>query len=215
MNNRVILFDLDGTLTDPVEGITKSIQHALNELGKPIPETKDLHWCIGPPLLDSFKRILGDNDSEHAMEALMVYRERFSAIGKFENRVYDSIPEVLSLLNKRGFSLFVATSKPRVFAIDIINHFKLDQYFNRVYGSELNGDLIDKTELIDHIITKEGIDRKKSIMVGDRGHDILGAKNNGLSSIGVTYGYGTREELLDSGADWLASSPSGIPDIIS
>lgn len=210
MEKRVILFDLDGTLTDPVEGITRSIQYALKKLGKPVPEPEDLHWCIGPPLLESFRRLLRDNGSAQAQEALLIYRERFSQIGKFENRVYDGIQEVLSILNERGLSLFVATSKPTVYSIDIINHFKLASYFNRVYGSELNGDLVDKTELIDHIISTEDIDKRTAIMVGDRSHDIIGAKNNGLSTIGVTYGYGTREELLESGADQLASNPMEI-----
>jgi phosphoglycolate phosphatase len=215
MEKRVLLFDLDGTLTDPVEGITRSIQYTLRKLRKPAPDAEDLHWCIGPPLVESLKRILGDTGSGQVQEALLIYRERFSKIGKFENKVYDGIPEVLSLLNETGFSLFVATSKPTVYAIDIIKHFDLAPYFNRVYGSELNGDLVDKTELINHIISNEGINKNRVVMIGDRRHDIIGAKNNGLASIGVTYGYGTREELLDSGADWLATSPSDILNILS
>ena len=215
MKIRVILFDLDGTLTDPVEGITRSIQYALKKLRKPAPDSEDLHWCIGPPLIESFKRLLGGDGAGQAQEALQIYRERFEKIGKLENKVYDGIPEVLSLLNEKGFSLFVATSKPTVYSIDIIKHFDLAPYFNRVYGSELNGDLVDKTELIDHIISNEGIDKNTVVMIGDRSHDIIGAKNNGLASIGVTYGYGTREELLDSGADQLATSPSEILNILS
>ena len=215
MEKRVLLFDLDGTLTDSVEGITRSIQYALKKLRKPAPDPEDLHWCIGPPLIESLKRLLGDTGSGQVQEALIIYRERFSKIGKFENKVYDGIPEALSLLNEKGFSLFVATSKPTVYAIDIIKYFDLAPYFNRVYGSELNGDLVDKTELIDHIISNEGIDKNRVVMIGDRSHDMIGAKNNGLASIGVTYGYGTREELLDSGADQLASSPSDILNILS
>lgn len=201
--------------TDPAEGVTRSIQYALKKLSKPAPDSEDLHWCIGPPLLESFKRLLGDNGSGQEQEALQIYRERFSKIGKFENKVYDGIPEVLSLLNEKGYSLFVATSKPTVYSIDIIEHFDLASYFNRVYGSELNGDFVDKTELIDHIISNEGMDKNSVVMIGDRSHDIIGAKNNGLESIGVTYGYGTREELLDSGADRLASGPSDILNILS
>ncbi len=215
MKKRVILFDLDGTLTDSEEGVTRSIQYALKRLRKPAPDSEDLNWCIGPPLIESFKRLLGDDGSGQAHEALLMYRERFDKIGKFENKVYDGIPEVLSLLNERGFSLFVATSKPRVYSVDIIKHFALVPYFNRVYGSELNGDLVDKTELIDHIISNEGIDKNRVVMIGDRSHDIIGAKNNGLASIGVTYGYGSRKELLDSGADHLASSPSDILNLLS
>jgi len=215
MNKRVTLFDLDGTLTDPVEGITRSIQYALKRLKKPAPDPEDLHWCIGPPLIESLKRLLGDTGSGQVQDALQIYRERFDKIGKFENKVYDGIPEVLSLLNEKGFSLFVATSKPRVYSIDIIKHFALAPYFIRVYGSELNGDLVNKTELINHIISNEGLDKNNAVMIGDRSHDIIGARNNGMASIGVTYGYGTREELLDSGADQLATSPSEILNILS
>ena len=215
MKKRVILFDLDGTLTDPVEGITRSIQYALKKLRKPAPETEDLHWCIGPPLIESFRRLLGDYGSGQVQEALLIYRERFNKIGKFENNVYDGIPEVLSQLKEKEFSLFVATSKPTVYSVDIIKYFDLAPYFNRVYGSELNGDLVDKTELVNHIISNEGIDKNRVVMIGDRSHDMIGAKNNGLTSIGVTYGYGTREELLDSGADRLATSPSDILNILS
>ena len=215
MKKRVILFDLDGTLTDSEEGVTRSIQYALKRLKRPAPNSEDLHWCIGPPLIESFKRLIGDDGSGQAHEALLMYRERFSKIGKFENKVYDGIPEVLSLLNEKGFSLFVATSKPWVYSIDIIKHFELAPYFNRVYGSELNGDLVDKTELINHIVSNENLDKNNAVMIGDRRHDIIGAKNNGLASIGVTYGYGTREELLDAGADHLAASPSDILNILS
>jgi len=215
MKKRIILFDLDGTLTDPWEGITRSIQYALKTLEKPVPDAEELRWCIGPPLIESLKRLLGDNGAGQVQEALLIYRERFSKIGKYENEVYGGIPEVLSTLNEKGFSLFVATSKPRVYAIDIVKHFDLEPYFNRVYGSELNGDLVDKTELINHILSNESIDKETAVMVGDRSHDIIGAKNNGLAKIGVTYGYGTREELMAAGADHLASSPSDIVNILS
>jgi phosphoglycolate phosphatase len=210
-----MLFDLDGTLTDSEEGVTRSIQYALKRLKKSVPVTEDLYWCIGPPLIESFKKILGDDGSGQAHEALLMYRERFAKIGKFENKVYDGIPEVLSQLKEKGFSLFVATSKPTVYSIDIIKHFALSPYFKQVYGSELNGDLVDKTELIAHIISTEGFDKNNAVMIGDRSHDIIGAKNNGLTSIGVTYGYGTREELMDSGADLLAASPSDILNILN
>ncbi len=215
MEKRVILFDLDGTLTDPVEGITRSIQYTLKKLRKPAPDAEDLHWCIGPPLVESLKRLLGDTGSGQVQEALIIYRERFSKIGKFENKVYEGIPEVLSVLNEKGFTLFVATSKPRVYSVDIVRHFALAPYFNCVYGSELNGDLVNKTELINHIISNEGLDKNNAVMIGDRSHDMIGARNNGMASIGVTYGYGTREELLDSGADQLATSPSEILNILS
>lgn len=215
MKKQVILFDLDGTLTDPWEGITKSIQYALKKLKKPVPDSEELRWCIGPPLIESLKRLIGDNGPARVQEALLIYRERFSKIGKFENEVYDGIPEALSILNEKGFVLFVATSKPKVYAIDIVEHFDLAPFFNRIYGSELNGDRVDKTELISHILINEAIDKETAVMVGDRSHDIIGAKNNGLATIGVTYGYGTQEELVTAGADHLASSPSDILNILS
>jgi phosphoglycolate phosphatase len=215
MKKHIILFDLDGTLTDSEEGVTRSIQYALKRLKKPSPDPEDLQWCIGPPLIESFKKLLGDDGSGQAHEALLMYRERFDKVGKFENKVYDGIPKVLSKLKEKGFSLFVATSKPRVYSIDIIKHFALEPYFNQVYGSELNGDLVDKTELIHHIMSNEGLDRDKTVMIGDRRHDIIGAKNNSLACIGVTYGYGTEKELLDAGADQLATSPSDIFTILA
>ena len=214
MNKHVILFDLDGTLTDSEEGVIRSIQYALKKLKKPSPHPEELKWCIGPPLIESFKKLLGEDGSGQAHEALLMYRERFSKIGKFENKVYEGIPEVLSKLKEKGLSLFVATSKPTVYSIDIIKHFALAPYFNQVYGSELNGDRVDKTELIAHIMSTEGLDKNDTVMIGDRRHDIIGAKNNGLASIGVTYGYGTKEELQDSGADRLAANPSYILNIL-
>ena len=210
MKFETLLFDLDGTLTDPKKGITRSIRYALRKLGKPLPDADDLHWCIGPPLLDSLKKLIGNNDSAKAYQALTFYRERYGRIGKFENEVYSQIPDMLSQLNSGKASLFVATSKPAVYAIEILNHFGLAHNFRKIYGSELTGELSDKTELIQHIFNKEGIEKEFTVMVGDRRHDIIGARGNGIASIGVTYGYGTKDELINSGATWLADNPSDI-----
>lgn len=209
-----IIFDLDGTLTDPVQGITRSIRYALDKLERPAPAAVDLHWCIGPPLLESFRKLLGHNHSDLAPSALTHYRERFSQTGLFENRVYQKIPELLKQLVNKKRSVMIATSKPGVYAVDIIDHFGLRPYFARIYGSELSGELVDKSELLHHIINKESLDRTKTVMVGDRRHDIIGAKNNGLACIGVTYGYGSKQELLDSGADWLVDDPMDILTVI-
>jgi phosphoglycolate phosphatase len=206
-----ILFDLDGTLTDPQPGITKSIQYALEKLGKLVPPVDDLLWCIGPPLLGSLRKMLAA-DAHKAETALYFYRERFNAVGKFENVVYPGIPETLTGLNRQGFNLFVATSKPYVFANDIMAHFDLLRFFKRVYGSELDGALVDKGELIAYILEREAILSKNTMMVGDRSHDILGAKKHGVYSLGVTYGYGTKEELVGSGADYIVDSPQEIID---
>ncbi len=207
-----ILFDLDGTLTDPLPGITKSIQYALEKLGKPVPAVDDLLFCIGPPLLGSLKKLLAA-DADKAETALSIYRERYNAVGKFENKVYPGIPETLTGLNRQGFNLFVATSKPYVFANDILAHFDLLRFFKRVYGSELDNSLVDKGELIAYILKRETILITNTMMVGDRSHDILGAKKHGVYSLGVSYGYGTKEELVESGADCIVDSPQEIIEI--
>jgi len=204
-----ILFDLDGTLTDPKEGITNSIKYALNKLGKPVPQTSDLLWCIGPPLKESFKKIL-KSDDEMAETAVSFYREYYKDKGKFENEVYSGIPEVLEELSEQGLNLFVVTSKPYVFAIEIVNHFDLLRFFKRVYGSELDGKFVDKGELIAHMINKEEISAGKTVMVGDNSNDIIGAKKNGVCSIGVTYGYGIKEELIKANPDFIIDSPEDI-----
>jgi phosphoglycolate phosphatase len=207
-----ILFDLDGTLTDPQPGITRSIQYALEKLGKPVPAVDDLLWCIGPPLQASLRKMLGP-DADKAETALSIYRERYSAVGKFENKVYPGIPGTLSELNRQGFNLFVATSKPYVFANDILAHYGVLRFFKRSYGSELDGALADKGELIAYILKKEGLPAKNTMMVGDRSHDIIGAKKNGVYSLGVTYGYGTKEELARAGADYIVDSPQEIIEL--
>jgi phosphoglycolate phosphatase len=203
-----ILFDLDGTLSDPKEGITNSIRYAQEKMGKkPLPD-KDLLWCIGPPLSGSFE-ILFSNESD-AESAIEFYRERFRTIGKFENNVYDGIEFVLETLKSRGFTLYVATSKPHVYAKEIVDYFKLTPYFKEIYGPELDGTLSNKVDLIAHILKKEGISPDESIMIGDRNYDIIGARENGLPSIGVTYGYGSRKELVEAGADRIVDSPGQL-----
>ncbi len=194
-----IFFDLDGTLTDPKPGITKSIQHALTELGHQPPPADDLTWCIGPPLLASFERILGDEAM--ANSALTLYRERFADVGLFENAVYPGIADGLRKLGESGRPLYVATSKPAVYAERIIRHFELDDHFHRVFGAELDGTRADKTDLLRFALAETGIEAAGAVMVGDRSHDIVGAHNNGMTSVGVLYGYGDRAELEEAGAD--------------
>ena len=208
-----IFFDLDGTLTDPKVGITRCIQHALEALAVTPPDADDLTWCIGPPLLESFKSMLGDNAS--ATAALQHYRERFSEVGMYENRLYDGIPEALRLLSGRGISLFVATSKPQVYAERIVEHFGLDTWFEGVFGPTLQGDRARKTELLRWALQQTGCRAGTAVMVGDRGHDMAGATDNGMRAAGVLYGYGSREELLAAGAQVLVASPDElgrIPD---
>ena len=204
-----IYFDLDGTLTDPKPGIIRSIQYALQRLDHPTMPTEDeLTWCIGPPLRASFVRLLGAETS--ADLAVSYYRERFSDIGLYENGVYDGIGEVLTSLCASGHRLFVATSKPHVFAERIIDHFGLRDHFERVFGSELDGTRVDKSHLLEYALKQASVDPSKTLMIGDRSHDMVGAVNNGMKGIGVLYGYGSRDELLEAGAHHVCATPGAI-----
>lgn len=205
-----LLFDLDGTLTDPLRGITKCISYALDKLGVQSPSTENLHWCIGPPLKNSFLKLLSSDDDTLADRALAFYRERYGSVGLLENKVYDGVREVLEILNEAGHSLFVATSKPTVFAERIVDHFDIKLYFKCIYGSELDGTRCDKTSLISHILKEESISKPETVMIGDRKYDIIGAKNNGIDGFGVLWGYGTKEELETSGAHKLIGGPQEL-----
>jgi phosphoglycolate phosphatase len=203
-----IYFDLDGTLTDPKPGITRSIQYALQRLDHPtIPTEDELTWCIGPPLRTSFVKLLGDHTADRAVA---LYRERFSDIGLYENRVYDGISEVLTTLRTSGHRLFVATSKAHVFADRIIDHFGLRDHFEYVFGAELDGTRADKSHLLEYALRQATVDPAKTLMIGDRSHDMVGAKNNGMKGIGVLYGYGSRDELLAAGAQHVCATPGAI-----
>ncbi|MBU1341762.1 MAG: HAD hydrolase-like protein [Proteobacteria bacterium] len=205
-----ILFDLDGTLTDPFEGITKCISYALSSLGRTSPPAEDMKWCIGPPLKKSFSLLLASDDDQLAEKALTIYRERFSSVGLFENEIYQDIPEVLKTLKGMGHTLYVATSKPTVYAQRIIEHFGLLRNFRRVYGSELDGTRCDKSSLISYILQKEMIPSSETFMVGDREYDIIGAMANGVYSIGVLWGYGTKKELDNSNANACIRKPKAL-----
>jgi phosphoglycolate phosphatase len=200
-----IYFDLDGTLTDPKLGIARSIQYALGKLGHAAPPADELTWCIGPPLLASLQTLLGGGDL--AKQALSLYRERYSDIGIFENHVYAGVEDTLCALCTAGHRLFVATSKPGVYAERIVDHFKLARYFERVFGSELNGQRSDKTELLGYALQTTGVEPRRAVMIGDRMHDMIGARNNGMTAVGVLYGYGARQELMEAGAHHLCATP--------
>jgi phosphoglycolate phosphatase len=205
-----IYFDLDGTLTDPKPGITRSIQYALRKLDRPVPSEDELAWCIGPPLRGSLAKLLGGDDL--ADTALSLYRERFGDIGIFENEVYPGIEDTLSVLAGSSRRLFVATSKPVVYAERIIDHFKLAPYFERVFGSELDGRRSDKTELLGYALREAGVDPMQAIMIGDRSHDMIGARNNAMTAVGVLYGYGSEQELLGAGAHHVCATPQALLD---
>ncbi len=210
---KTLFFDLDGTLTDPKAGVTGSIQFALEQLGRPVPEADALTWCIGPPLLASFHSLLGDEGL--AAEALVHYRARFGTVGLYENSPYPGIEEALRALAAAGHRLFIATSKPTVYALQIVAHFALDGFFEQVFGSELDGTRSDKTDLLAHALEETAADPRASVMIGDRGHDMIGARNNAMARIGVLYGYGSNRELVEAGAQRLAATAPELPGCVS
>ncbi|HEX8847597.1 MAG TPA: HAD-IA family hydrolase [Pyrinomonadaceae bacterium] len=206
-----ILFDLDGTLTDPKEGMTRCLQYALDRLGLPCPSPAELLVHIGPPVRQALSVILKTTDEALIEEALRLYRVRFSDTGLYENEVFAGVPEMLAALQRDASRrLFVATSKPLVFTEKILKHFRLTEYFEGIYGSELSGKLDNKIELVRHVLASESLEAAETLMVGDRLYDVLGARDNGCFSLGVTYGYGSREELKGAGADLLCDSPQEI-----
>ena len=209
-----VLLDLDGTLTDPAEGITRCIRHALEAYGHDVPPDAALLRCIGPPLLDSFAELVPDAPPAHHRSLLDSYRERFRERGMFENRPYDGVHDALGALCEGGARLHLATSKPLVFARRIVRHFELEGFFASLHGSELDGTRSDKAELIRHVLSAQGIDAAEAIMVGDRRHDVAGARANEVRAIGVLWGYGSREELLTAGADALLQSVHELPRLV-
>ncbi|WP_156317591.1 HAD family hydrolase [Bacillus sp. CHD6a] len=211
---KIILFDLDGTLSDPKEGITKSVHYALEKMDILEPDTDKLETFIGPPLQVSFAEYYGF-DQKESERAIDFYRERFKEKGMYENVLYPSIHLLLASLKESGYVLVVATSKPTVFAEQIIKHFELEQYFQLIVGSNLNGTRSSKTEIIQHILDKyTEFYPNDFVMIGDRKHDIIGAKNTGIDSIGVTYGYGSREEIKEAEPTYTVSSVEHLMDLL-
>ena len=209
MASYTALFDLDGTLTDPQVGITTCIAHALSSLGEPVPGIEELRDWIGAPLHETFSRHLGSDD--RADEALRLYRARFSTKGLFENEPYAGISAALEAIAERADRLFVVTSKPRPFAEQIIEHFELAGFFERVYGSELDGRFARKTDLMEHVLARESIDASRAVMVGDRRYDIDAARAHRVHSIGVLWGFGDRPELQEAGADAICADVPALP----
>ncbi len=210
---KYIFFDLDGTLTDPQEGITNCVKYALEYFGIHETDYSKLMKFIGPPLVYSFREYYGF-DEKKALEAVEKYRERFASKGIFENRVYDGIDSLLQSLVDAGRILVLATSKPRVFADRIMVKYRLRPYFKLICGSELDGTRNEKHEVIEYAIKKLGIPRDKIIMVGDRRHDIIGAKKCGVASCGVRFGYAEPHELESAGADRIADTIDDLRAIL-
>ena len=209
-----ILFDLDGTLTDPGMGITNSVRHALKKFGIEAEDRTALYKFIGPPLKDSFMEYYGFTEKESDL-AIEYYREYIAVKGLFENEVYPGMEELLGRLKAQGRKLIVATSKPELFAVEILKHFHLYDYFDFVSGATMDMTRVKKTDVIDHALRSCGIsDLTSVLMVGDREHDINGAKAVGVDSLGVEYGYGSYEELREAGATYIAKTVSDISGII-
>ncbi len=209
-------FDLDGTLTDPGEGITNSVAYALAKFGITVEDRRQLYVFIGPPLLDAFARYYGFSEKE-AETAVRYYREYYREKGLYENKLYEEIPGVLARLKARGKILALATSKPEPFARQILANFDLDRYFDFAGGATFDPSRSRKADVIRYVLDEMQItDRSQVLMVGDRSHDVLGAKENGLASMGVLYGYGNIQELKEAGADFIAGTPEEIilPDHI-
>ncbi len=212
MKQKHILFDLDGTLTDPMMGITKSVRYALNYYGIEVNDLNDLLPFIGPPLRDSFKEYYGFDEAK-ANEAVEKYREYYKTDGIFDNKVYQGMVECLQTLKDNGKKLYVATSKPEFFAKQIIEHFSLSKYFEYVGGSEFNS-REKKAEVIEYVLKTNQIDNDDVIMVGDRKHDIIGAHENKIPCVGVLYGYGTEDELKQYQADYLVSTVEELTELL-
>ncbi len=215
MDNRnrtynIFFFDLDGTLTDSSLGITNSVIYALKKFGIEETDRRNLYSFIGPPLTVSFEKYCGFS-KEETERAVEYYREYYRDRGIFENHVYDGMEEVLKELKNQGRTLVVATSKPEPFARQIIEHFRLAQYFDYVAGMELDGRRATKAEVIRYALDACKItDRSQVLMVGDREHDVIGAKAAGIDCLGILYGFGTREELTRAGADYIEKTVEGI-----
>ncbi len=211
---KYILFDLDGTITDPKEGITKSVAYALSKFGIKVDSLNELCKFIGPPLKDSFIEYYNFNDDE-AEKAIKYYREYFSDRGIYENQVYKGFEDILISLKENNKVLIVATSKPTIFAQKILEHFNLRKYFSFVSGSNLDGTRVKKSEVIQYALERNNIkDLSEVIMIGDRKHDVYGAKEIGIESIGVLYGYGDYEELYDNGANYIVNNVEELRKLI-
>ena len=207
----VILFDLDGTITDPGMGITNSVAHALKKYGITVEDRAELYKFIGPPLHESFEKFYGLN----GLQAVEDYREYYRDRGIYENLVYGGVEEMLKKLNAAGKKVILATSKPEIFAREVLRYFNLTDYFYYAAGANLDGTLTDKAEVIAYALKEGGVtDKSTVVMIGDREHDIIGAKKNGVDSIGVLYGYGNREELESAGADCIVATVEELTETL-
>jgi phosphoglycolate phosphatase len=200
MQRATLLFDLDGTLTDNFPGISRSIVHALEALGLQAPDLATLRHCVGPPLRETFARLLATDDRVRIESALARYRQRYAVDGWRENEPYAGIEQAIATLAAAGHRLHVCTSKPRIYAQRIVEHFGLARHFTSLHGPELDGRFDDKAELMRHLLEVESLDPAACVMIGDRAQDVRAARANDVDALGVLWGYGSRTELIDAGA---------------
>jgi phosphoglycolate phosphatase len=205
-----LLLDLDGTLTDNYAGISRSILHALAQLGAGVASAVELKSCVGPPLRHSFARLLNTEDPILIERALAHYRERYAAEGWRENEVYPGVDAALAALDARGHRLLLCTSKPQVYAERIVAHFGLARHLDAVYGAELGGRLDNKAELMAALLAAEQLEPARCVMIGDRAQDMRAATAHRVDALGVLWGYGSREELVSAGARALIGAPAEL-----
>ena len=215
MSFKYILFDLDGTIVNTKEGITRCVEYSLSHFGISVKNRDELEVFIGPPLHKSFQVYYGF-DEEKSMDAVSKYRERYKDIGIFECNPYEGIVELIKELYKNNYYIGLATSKPEEYAIRILEKFKLLKYFRVVTGSNMDGSRTDKDEVIKEAIERFGASGKEEefLMIGDRHHDIYGAKKNGIKTVGVSYGFAKGDELVEAGADYIVTFPFQIKEIL-
>ncbi len=212
MAYKYILFDLDGTLTDPYEGISKSVQYSLSSFGIEETDEEILKKFIGPPLKESFMKFYGF-DEEKALKAVEKYRERYITTGVYENALIDGVKDTLAILKEKGIRIYLATSKPQPLAEVILKHFGITEYFDFIGGADFNYNRDEKWQVIEYVFENSGVqDRENALMIGDRMHDIIGAKKTGIKCLCVLCGYGSREEFTEYGADYVVET---IPDILN
>ena len=209
-----ILFDLDGTIIDSKTGIANCITTSLSHFGYQAPAHHQLDWCIGPPLHESFRILTGSSNDEHIDEIVSYNRTIYSSVGMFDCIIYDDMLDVIKTL-AISKNIFIATSKPRLYAEQILAHLKIDQFFNKIYGSEFDGRLEQKTDLLQHIIDQENLNVASCVMVGDRKYDIIGAQAHNMDVIGVKWGFAGPQEFEQYKPSVICNSPKDLLSIIS
>jgi phosphoglycolate phosphatase len=208
-----LLFDLDGTLTDPFEGITRSVEYALNAFGIEVEDRRTLAPFIGPPLVESLTERYGFT-MEDAVAAVAKYREYFAVKGLYENELFEGIPELLNDCRKAGYKISMATSKPTHYAKIIAEHFDIARYFDAIHGSSLDGSRITKSSVVAEAVREEGLNPERALMIGDRRHDVEGAREHGIKTVGVLYGYGSREEHTAAGAAYIVKNLDELRELL-